>query len=107
MVIDDLIEIAEKERASRKKYVIRCCMAAGCMSSNSKAVKEGLEKAVKAAGLEEQVEVRGVGCMRLCCQGPLAEVDPAGVLYQKVAPEQAAAVVGTITGGTDADLQRG
>ena len=45
MVIDDLIEIAEKERSSRKKYVIRCCMAAGCMSSNSKGVKEALDKA--------------------------------------------------------------
>ena len=77
MVIDDLIEIAEKERASRKKYVVRCCMAAGCMSSNSKGVKEGLEKAVKEAGLEDQVEVRGVGCMKLCCQGPLVQVDSA------------------------------
>ena len=75
MVIDDLIEIAEKERAGRKKYVVRCCMAAGCMSSDSKGVKEALDKAVKEAGLEDQVEVRGVGCMKLCCQGPLVQVD--------------------------------
>jgi bidirectional [NiFe] hydrogenase diaphorase subunit len=47
MIIDDLVEIAEKERASQKKHVVRCCLAAGCMSSNSKGVKEGLEKAVK------------------------------------------------------------
>src|SRR5215470_15556835 len=107
MVIDDRNEIAEKERASRKKYVIRCCMAAGCMSSNSKGVKEGLEKAVKDAGLDDQVEVRGVGCMRLCCQGPLAQVDPDGALYQKVVPEQATAVVGTLQGGAGAGLQRG
>ena len=33
MVIDDLNEIAQKERASRKKFTIRCCMAAGCVSS--------------------------------------------------------------------------
>src|SRR3974377_245314 len=107
MVIDDLIEIAEKERASRKKHVIRCCLAAGCMSSNSKGVKESLEKAVKDAGLEDQVEVRGVGCMRLCCQGALAQVDPEGALYQKVAPEQAAAVVGTLKGEPANGLQRG
>jgi bidirectional [NiFe] hydrogenase diaphorase subunit len=112
MVIDDLIEIAEKERASRKKYVVRCCMAAGCMSSNSKGVKEGLEKAVKEAGLEDQVEVRGVGCMKLCCQGPLVQVDSAaegatveistagqGPLYQKVTPEDAASLIGTLKGG--------
>src|SRR5258708_18836539 len=100
MVIDDLIEIAEKERASGKKFTLRCCLAAGCMSSNSKGVKEALETAVKKAGLEDQVEVRGVGCMKLCCQGPLVQLDsdqpgataPAprasqGQLDQKVRPE--------------------
>ena len=65
------IAIAEKERAARKKIVLRCCMAAGCMSSDSKGVKEQLEKAVADAGLEDEVEVRGVGCMKLCCEGPL------------------------------------
>ena len=60
MIIDDLIEIAEKERAAQKRYVVRCCMAAGCLSSSSKGVKEGLEKAVKEAGLAGEVEVRGV-----------------------------------------------
>ncbi len=75
MVIDDLNEIAEQERAGRKKFTIRCCMAAGCVSSNSGAVKKGLEQAVKDAGLENDVEVRGVGCMKLCCQGPLVQVD--------------------------------
>ena len=112
MVIDDLNEIAEKERAARKKYVVRCCMAAGCMSSNSKGVKEGLEKAVKEMGLEDQVEVRGVGCMKLCCQGPLVQVDSTaegatveistagqGPLYQKVTPEDAASLIGTLKGG--------
>jgi bidirectional [NiFe] hydrogenase diaphorase subunit len=112
MVIDDLIEIAEKERAARKKYVVRCCMAAGCMSSDSKGVKEALEKAVKETGLEAQVEVRGVGCMKLCCQGPLVQVDVQGEgatveisaagqgpLYQKVKPEEAASLIGTLKGG--------
>ncbi len=106
MIIDDLTEIAEKERASRKQFTIRCCLAAGCMSSNSDAVKKGLEKAVKDAGLDERVEVRGVGCMRLCCQGPLVQVDPNGALYEKVTPEDAASVVGTVQGG-DTKVQRG
>jgi bidirectional [NiFe] hydrogenase diaphorase subunit len=99
MVIDDLNEIAEQERAARKKFTIRCCMAAGCVSSNSGAVKQALEKAVQDAGLQELVEVRGVGCMKLCCQGPLVQVDPDGPLYQKVTPEDAASLVGTVKGG--------
>ena len=113
MVIDDLIEITEKERAARKKFVIRVCLAAGCMSSNSKGVKDALDKAVKEAGLEDQVEIRGVGCMKLCCQGPLLQIDrlegpgatvevqsyTEGPLYQKVTPEDAANLVATLKGG--------
>ena len=51
MILNDLIAIKEKELAARKKIVLRCCMAAGCMSSDSKGVKEQLEKAVAEAGL--------------------------------------------------------
>lgn len=99
MDLSDLIELKEKELASRKPLCLRCCLAAGCMSSNSAAVKESLEKAVRDAGLNEQVEVRGVGCMRLCCQGPLVQTDPAGALYQKVTPLNAASLVATLHGG--------
>ena len=93
-------------------------MAAGCVSSNSVAVKQGLEKAVKDAGLENDVEVRGVGCMKLCCQGPLVQVDAhektcvavdakgQGPLYLKVAPEDTASLVGTLKGGKT-DVQSG
>jgi len=119
MVSDDLTAIAAKEYASRKPYTIRCCLAAGCMSSNSKGVKEALESAVKQAGLDETVEVRGVGCMKLCCQGPLVQIDSAkegatvaleaegaGPLYQRVAPEDAPSLVSTLMGGKT-DVQRG
>jgi bidirectional [NiFe] hydrogenase diaphorase subunit len=99
MVIDDLNAIAEKERAARKKIVVRCCMAAGCMSSNSEAVKKNLEQAVKDAGLSDEVEVRGVGCMKLCCEGPLVGVDPKGALYEKVTPEDVVELVNTLKGG--------
>src|SRR5512146_148007 len=100
MDLNDLLEIKEKELAARKPVTIRCCMAAGCMSSGSQTVKENLEKAVKDAGLTDQVEVRGVGCMRLCCKGPLVQVDPAAKLYQEVEPNQANSIVSTVKGGT-------
>jgi bidirectional [NiFe] hydrogenase diaphorase subunit len=100
MDFSDLLEIKHKENASRKKFTLRCCMAAGCMSSNSQAVKDALEKAVTDAGLGDQIEVRGVGCLKLCCQGPLVHADPSGTLYQKVAPEDAASIVGTLQGGS-------
>ncbi|MBE9140656.1 (2Fe-2S) ferredoxin domain-containing protein, partial [Nodosilinea sp. LEGE 07088] len=72
---------------------IRCCTVGGCLSANSLAVKEQLETAVIAADLDDQITIAGVGCMGLCSQGPLVQVDPSGELYAQVTPDQAAQIV--------------
>ena len=99
MILNDLIAVKQKELTEQKKVVLRCCMAAGCMSSNSTGVKEQLEKAVAEAGLQNEVEVRGVGCMKLCCEGPLVAVDPKNELYIKVTAENAPSIISTLKGG--------
>jgi len=99
MILNDLLEIKERELAARKKVVLRCCMAAGCMSSDSKGVKEQLEKAVAEAGLQDEVEVRGVGCMKLCCEGPLVQADPQKALYIKVTAKTAPTIIEALKGG--------
>lgn len=96
MNLTDLTQIKERELGARKKVTLRCCMAAGCMSSGSKQLKEELEKAVTAAELQDTVEVRGVGCMKLCCEGPLVQADPANALYIKVTPENAPAIIAAL-----------
>ena len=73
---------------------IRVCTAAGCLSS-------GADDRAEAAGarpssrpsLGETVQVCAVGCMRLCCEGPLVQVDPDGTVYERVSPDQAASIV--------------
>ena len=57
MDLNELTHIKETELAARKKFTLRCCMAAGCMSSNAESVKAELEKAVTDAGLADTVEV--------------------------------------------------
>jgi bidirectional [NiFe] hydrogenase diaphorase subunit len=99
MDLSELNQIKERELAARKKYTLRCCMAAGCMSSNAESVKEELEKAVTEAGLGQEVEVRGVGCMRLCCEGPLVQADPDGILYEQVDPDAAKSIIAALKGG--------
>jgi len=107
MDLDDLGAIADRERASRKAFRVRCCGAAGCLSSGSKTVQDGLEAAVAAAGLEDRVQVCEVGCMRLCCEGPLVQVDPHGTLYQRVAPAETASIVAALDGVTTAGAHQG
>jgi bidirectional [NiFe] hydrogenase diaphorase subunit len=106
MVLNDLLQIKEKELAGRKKFTLRCCLAAGCLTSDSKGVKEQLEQAVAAAGLQEQVEVRGVGCMKLCCQGPLVQADPSGILYERVSRPDADPIIAALN-GADNRLAKG
>jgi bidirectional [NiFe] hydrogenase diaphorase subunit len=84
-------------------------MAAGCMSSaSSTAVKENLERPVKEdAGLEDRVEVRGVGCMKLCCEGPLVGVIRNGsTALREGLPEDAPAIVGALKGGKTCSATR-
>ncbi len=95
------ITLAEQESTARFSHTVNVCMAAGCMSSRSDAIKDALTKEVEANGLERWCRVRGVGCMGLCAHGPLVSVDteqPAETLYQYVTPDDAPAIVGALEG---------
>ncbi|MDZ8082672.1 MAG: NuoF family protein [Nostoc sp. DedQUE01] len=112
MDLTELQEIAHKERTNSKPTRIRCCMAAGCLSSGAVAVKESLEKTKAEIGLTDKVEVRSVGCMGLCCQAPLVQVDRLEVqgfiplLYEKVTPEIASSIVAELQ-GDEIKVQKG
>jgi bidirectional [NiFe] hydrogenase diaphorase subunit len=91
-------DLAEQELASRsgKRCRVAVCQAAGCLSSGAEAVRQALEREVKDAGLEDEVDVFGTGCLGLCHAGPLVQVTPgdsASTLYELMNPEGAAIVV--------------
>ncbi len=103
MDLNDLIEIGEKAIFARKPVQIRVCTAAGCLSSHAQGVKQKLDEAVAATGQADAVEVCEVGCMRLCCEGPLVHVeksDGEAAIYERVTPEQAGSIVAGLKGGT-------
>ena len=99
MDLAELREIAQQERDRQKKTRIRCCTAAGCVSSGAMAVKESLEKKIKDDDLTAEVEVCSVGCLKFCGRGPLVEVDPDDLLYEQVTPEDAPSIVTALQGG--------
>ena len=98
MDISELYRLAERERNRRKPYRIRCCMAAGCQSSGAIAVKQVLADAIASAGLRDQVELCGVGCLRFCGHGPMVATDPDDALYERVTPENAGSIVSALQG---------
>jgi len=99
MDLVELQEIAEKELAARKPIRIRVCTAAGCLSSGAHDVQKRLEEAVEHASLGATVQVCAVGCMRLCCEGPLVQLDPESSFYERVSSDQAPSIVAGLNGG--------
>ena len=64
------------------------CAGTGCVSCNSLKVRERLEVEVKERGLSDKVEVVITGCNGFCAEGPILLVQPAGIFYKKLTPEE-------------------
>jgi len=100
MLLEELDSIAQKITISRKEICVRCCMASGCMSSRSAEIKDAMQHAVTSKNLGDRVEVRRVGCMGFCGQGPMVSVEPDGLLYEHVTVENAPSIIDALDGGT-------
>jgi bidirectional [NiFe] hydrogenase diaphorase subunit len=95
MTPEELRHLAAAERQSRSscKHGIHVCCAAGCQSMGSDQIREALSSVVRRYGLEEEVQVKSVGCLGLCAAGPLVSIEPKGTMYQKVRAEDASEIV--------------
>ena len=95
MTLEDLRELAERERTRQAQFAHRIlfCSSAGCVSSGCDAVKAVLLQAVKDQGMEKTCEILGTGCLGLCGEGPLVYVQTDQTLYQRVTPEIARRIV--------------
>jgi len=95
MTLEELRQIAQNEREKQAQYKHRIyvCVAAGCLSSGSDQVKIGLETEIAERGLQNSVQVKGVGCMGLCAAGPLISVETEGKMYQNLKPADAGEII--------------
>ena len=100
MTLEELEHIAETERdaQARISQSLRVCLAAGCLSCQSQAVKDMLDKDIAERGWSERCKSKGVGCMGLCAEGPLVSSSD-GMLYKHVTPDDAGALLDTLDGG--------
>ena len=99
MTPDELKQIAETERESQGsfRHRVNICVAAGCLSCQSQAVKEALEQDVSRRGWGAHCQVKGAGCMGLCAEGPLVSAGRER-LYKSVAASDAAEILDSLEG---------
>ena len=72
---------------------VHVCMT-GCRAYGAAGVLEALNDEVKRQGLTRQVEVRATGCHGFCAKAPVVAIEPIGVQYQEVEPDDAVDIVG-------------
>src|SRR5215469_1887094 len=99
MTTEDLDQIAEAERAAASQFTprVNVCVAAGCLSCQSQSVKDALDQEVAKRGRTGHCQVKGVGCMGLCSEGPLVSTSNA-VLYKKVDTVDGSAIIDSLDG---------
>ena len=81
--------VAREDESKTRVYV---CMT-GCRAYGASEVKAALDEEVKKQGMSDQVEVRATGCHGFCAKAPVIAIDPQGVQYQEVSPEDAPEIV--------------
>lgn len=90
----NLPKIAPVKPSSRQKpsETILVCQKSGCMKRGGKAVCQALEMALSDRGLDDQVAIKGTGCMKNCGKGPNL-VMPGKERYCKIGAKEIPALV--------------
>lgn len=86
----DLLQIKESTQSSLEAagvVKLLICGGTGCHATGSISVKEALHKEIKAKGLSEKAMIIETGCNGFCAMGPIMVVQPGGIFYQKIKPE--------------------
>jgi len=72
---------------------ITVCNGTGCRACGGVEVKDALINELKTRGLSDRIDVMPTGCQGYCQRGPLVVVEPAGIFYHGVKPEDAPRIV--------------
>lgn len=75
------------------KMHILICGGTGCRASASEAIQNNLQEALKAKGLEDEVQVVMTGCFGFCEKGPIVKILPDNTFYVEVKPEDAVEII--------------
>ncbi|MCK9332379.1 MAG: NADH-ubiquinone oxidoreductase-F iron-sulfur binding region domain-containing protein [Candidatus Cloacimonetes bacterium] len=105
--LEEIRDAYNEARALCDKRII-VCAGTGCIANGSLKVFEALKNAIALSGLEVTVSLKshdpkehkhhdvymiGSGCQGFCQVGPLVTIEPAGIMYGHVKPEDAAEIV--------------
>lgn len=75
------------------KASILVCQKSTCMKKGGKEICHALDATLAERGLDEQVKVKGTGCMKACGKGPNVVFMPGKVRYTRISAKDIPALV--------------
>jgi len=69
-----------------KESTVIICQGTGCISGGAEQVCSSFEKEIDKINLGDAINIKRTGCHGFCQRGPLVIVEPEGIFYSKVIP---------------------
>jgi NADH:ubiquinone oxidoreductase subunit F (NADH-binding)/ferredoxin len=77
----------------RHRANLLVCGGTGCTAGGGKKIKDALEAELTKNGLTKEYKVVATGCNGFCVEGPIMNVYPEGVFYEKLKPDAVPQIV--------------
>lgn len=77
------------------KPCIAICAGTGCAAFGARSVVEAFNSEIDKRGLEDKLGVLVTGCQGYCERGPIVVIQPKGIFYQKVKPDDVPEIIET------------
>jgi len=95
--VKTLESTAKKARGQRSRIntEVLVCAGTGCLANGSLAVAESLRRTIRRRKLDAKLKLKlkTTGCHGFCEQGPLVVIQPKGVFYKGVKPQDTKEIV--------------
>ena len=92
---DTLKSFAQRKKSELEQYETVITVPSGtcCQAAGSLPVLLSLQKAVEKKKLQSKVRIRVSGCQGFCEQEPMVVIEPGGIFYGRVKPEDVKEIV--------------
>ncbi|MFQ5957245.1 MAG: NAD(P)H-dependent oxidoreductase subunit E, partial [Candidatus Brocadiales bacterium] len=91
--IQTLRERLKKEEEADKRPSVAVCGGTGCETFGGRELFDTFEDVVEKRQLQDKVRVKKTGCQGLCERGPLVNIFPKNIFYQKVKEKDASKIL--------------
>jgi NADH:ubiquinone oxidoreductase subunit F (NADH-binding)/(2Fe-2S) ferredoxin len=93
------METVTEEAVSVKRYAVHICQGTGCVSGGSEHIFSALKDELENSEYAEKIILKRTGCHGFCQQGPLLVIEPEGIFYTKVKPEDIPVIANSLVSG--------